>query len=316
MPDIQQDGFAISTTALTRQFKGEHGINDLTFSVEKGAVLGFLGPNGAGKTTTIRLLLGLLDAERGCARVLDLDPADEYDGALLRAQTGVLLEDAGLYGRLSAEENLQFFGRMFRMSDEDIRRRSDELLVSIGLIGRKKELVRTWSRGMKQQLGIARAMLHRPRVLFLDEPTAGLDVPAAVAIRNHIRSLAAEHGTTVFVTTHNMAEAASICTSLVVIRDGRKVAEGTPASLTRELTSTVLVVRGRQIERGLSAVSAIPDIATVESTAANEMRIRLSATARPAEIISALVRAGVEVDSASTDEVSLESAFLSLMKVG
>src|SRR5690349_5023414 len=205
MEILLMPAFAIRTQYLTRDFGAVRAVNHLDLEVPSGTVFGFLGPNGSGKTTTIRLLLGLLAPTDGRAEVLGLDTRS--DPAKIRERCGALLEYSGLYERLSAEDNLEFYGRAWRMPAGERKARIRELLSAIGLYERRKEIVLEWSRGMKQKLAIARAMLHRPALIFLDEPTAGLDPLAAVALREDLAALAGREGVTIFLTTHNLAEA-------------------------------------------------------------------------------------------------------------
>jgi ABC-2 type transport system ATP-binding protein len=197
--------------------------------VPAGVVFGFLGPNGAGKTTTIRLLLSLIDPTGGGAEVLGFDTRTQ--GREIRARCGALLEHSGLYERLSAEDNLRFYGKVARMSGSDLNKRIEELLRQMGLWERRQEAVVKWSRGMKQKLAIARAVLHRPGLVFLDEPTAGLDPVAANGLRKDLAALVSQQGATIFLTTHNMAEAEKLCNLVAVIREGKLLAIGNPAEL-------------------------------------------------------------------------------------
>jgi ABC-2 type transport system ATP-binding protein len=152
-------------------------------------------------------------------------------GHEIRARCGALLEHSGLYERLSAEDNLRFYGRVARMAGPDVEHRIKELLTHMGLWDRRKEAVVKWSRGMKQKLAIARAVLHRPGLVFLDEPTAGLDPVAANGLRKDLAALVSQQGATIFLTTHNMAEAEKLCSLVAVIRQGRLLAVGNPAEL-------------------------------------------------------------------------------------
>ena len=190
---------AIRIENLTRDFKTVRSVDGLSLEVPAGIIFGFLGPNGAGKTTTINLLLGLLEPTSGHAEVLGFDTRTHADE--VRTRTGALLEHPGVYEQLTAEDNLEFYGRVYRLPTVQRRARIQELLAHMGLWERRKERAGTWSKGMKQKLALARAMLHRPSLIFLDEPTAGLDVQAAVAVREDLESLAAREGVTVFLTT-------------------------------------------------------------------------------------------------------------------
>ena len=221
--------FIIQTDHLVRNFGSTRAVDDLTLSVPSGIVFGFLGPNGSGKTTTIRLLLGLLEPDAGRAEVLGYDTRTQGDE--IRQRTGALLEHTGLYERLSAEDNLEFFGRAAAMPAGERRRALEELLTDLGLWERRREAVGNWSRGMKQKLAVARALLHRPPLIFLDEPTAGLDPVAAAALRDDLQGLVQRQGVTVFLTTHNLAEAERLCAQVGVIREGRLLAVDTPARL-------------------------------------------------------------------------------------
>lgn len=217
---------AIHTDRLTKHFGTVTAVDNLSIEVPTGKIFGFLGPNGSGKTTTIHLLLGLLEPTAGSAEVLGFDTRNGTGE--LRARTGALLEHHGLYEQLTAEENLRFQGRVHGLAGDEVGNRIEELLTHMGVWERRAERVGDWSRGMKQRLAIARALLHRPHLVFLDEPTAGLDVVAATAVRNDLATLAASEGTTVFLTTHNMVEAEKLCSRIAVIRDGRLLACGTP----------------------------------------------------------------------------------------
>src|SRR5437762_8378270 len=193
---------AIRTNGLARSYGTVRALDDLTLEVPSGSVFGFLGPNGAGKTTTIRLLLGLIEPTGGKAEVLGFDTRTQGDE--VRSRCGALLEHSGLYERMSAEDNLRFYGRVARMPKGQLDERIHELLTHLGLWNRRTEAVVKWSRGMKQKLAIARTLLHRPALVFLDEPTAGLARVAAARLRDDLGALASREGATIFLTTHNM----------------------------------------------------------------------------------------------------------------
>jgi ABC-2 type transport system ATP-binding protein len=172
---------AIQTESLGRDFGAVRALDGLSLQVPAGIIFGFLGPNGAGKTTCIRLLLGLLEPSSGRAQVLGYDTRSQ--AGEIRRRTGALLENPGVYERLSAEDNLELYGRIWRLPAAERRSRTKELLSHLKLWERRREAVSTWSRGMIQKLAIARALLHRPQLIFLDEPTAGLDAIAADTLR-------------------------------------------------------------------------------------------------------------------------------------
>jgi ABC-2 type transport system ATP-binding protein len=220
---------AIQTRDLARNFGAVRAVDDVTLDVPRGVVFGLLGPNGSGKTTLIRLLLGLIEPTRGHAEVLGHDTI--ADGQAIRERSGVLLEHCGLYERMTAEQNLDLFARFWRLDAGLRRTRVREVLAQLDLSHRRHEVVAGWSRGMKQKLAIARAMIHRPALIFLDEPTGGLDPLAARDLRADLARLVAAEGVTVFLTTHNMAEAERLCSHVAMIRKGRLIAAGAPAEL-------------------------------------------------------------------------------------
>ena len=305
---------AIETSGLTRVF-GEHAaVTGLTLRVPAGSVFGLLGPNGAGKTTTIRLLLGLLEPTSGSARVLGFDPRTDGDG--IRRRAGALLEHAGLYERLSAEDNLEFHGRICRLPRPERRARINEVLAHLGLRERRRDVVATWSRGMKQKLAIARAMLHRPELLFLDEPTAGLDPLAAAALRDDLATLVSREHVTVFLTTHNLAEAEALCAQVGVLRAGKLLAVGTPQEVRSGSRRAQVEIAGRGFSGAL--VSMVGRRAEVRSVSVVEpgmrLAIELAQDADVAGVVAAIVGGGGEVEEVRRGSASLEDAFRTLVE--
>jgi ABC-2 type transport system ATP-binding protein len=223
----------IEVSELQRTFGEQKAVDGLTFRVEPGEVFGLLGPNGAGKTTTVRLLNGILPPSAGSARVFGLDPVT--DGAAIRRRTGVLTETPALYERLSARENLEFFATLQNLSQPELDRRVDEMLAFFDLASRAKDKVETYSKGMKQRLALARALVHRPPLLFLDEPTSGLDPEAAQQVDDLIADLGRTDGQTVILATHNLLEAQRLCDRVAILNHGRILALGSLQDLAREL---------------------------------------------------------------------------------
>jgi ABC-2 type transport system ATP-binding protein len=215
---------AITVHNLSRRYDGIPAVDGLSFAVATGEVFGFLGPNGAGKTTTIRMLTGQLAPTSGTATVAGCDVVRDRDD--LKPQIGVVFEYQNLYERMSARENLRFAARLYGVNGAQV----DRTLAWVGLGDRAGDRVKTFSNGMKQRMLIARGLLHGPTVLFLDEPTRGLDAHAARQIRALIRQLAGG-GTTVFLTTHYMEEADQLCDRVAILHRGRLVALDTPARL-------------------------------------------------------------------------------------
>ena len=311
MTTTPTNGMAIRTEALTRDFTRVRAVDALTLEVPAGIVFGFLGPNGSGKTTTIRLLLGLLEPTAGRAEVLGFDVGTRASS--VRERVGALLEHTGLYERLSAIDNLEYYGRIARMSAADRTARIRELLTHFGLWERRTETVGSWSRGMKQKLAVARALLHRPSLLFLDEPTASLDPVASAALRDDLARLVAREGITVFLTTHNLAEAERLCTEVAVIRQGRLLAVGRPDELSAR-KGTRVEVRGRGLTEQLATlVGGRPEVSTA---AMNDGRliVELRDGAEMAPLVSLLVGAGASVEEVRKEQASLEEVFLTLME--
>ncbi|HSR34910.1 MAG TPA: ABC transporter ATP-binding protein [Anaerolineae bacterium] len=307
---------AIRMEGLTREFTADAGsiraVDHLSLEVPAGIIFGFLGPNAAGKTTTLRLLLGLLEPTNGRAEVLGFDTRTQADE--VRTYSGALLEHSGLYEQLSAEDNLEFYGRVWRLPKAERQARIGELLNHIGLWERRKDPVGKWSRGMKQKLALARTLLHRPRLVLLDEPTAGLDVQAAVEVREDLAALAAREGVTVFLTTHNMAEAERLCSQVAVIREGSLVALGHPDELRARAGGPRVEIFGRGFNEQVLAMLRIrPEIAAAEAKN-GRLAIDLRQEAATSPLVSLLVSAGAEVEEVRRGKASLEEVFLTLME--
>lgn len=306
------DHFAIQTRSLTRTFADVRAVDGITFDVPAGSIFGFLGPNGSGKTTTIRLLLGLLLPTSGNASVLGFDTQTQADE--IRLNCGALLEHTGLYERMTAEDNLEFYGRVWRIPAAQRKERIQTLLQSLALWERRKDNVSQWSRGMKQKLSVARALLHQPKLIFLDEPTAGLDPVAAAALRDDLANLARRQGVTVFLTTHNLTEAEKLCDQVAVIRDGRLLSVGSPDTLRLARGGGKLEVVGRGFsEEALARLRQRPEVAAVEQHD-QHLLISLAVGADSAPLVPFLAGLGVQIDEVRKGAANLEEVFLSLMK--
>ena len=223
----------IEVNALERVFGANRAVDGMTFQVEAGEVFGLLGPNGAGKTTTVRLLNGILPPSGGSTRVFGLDPATS--GQRVRQKTGVLTETPALYERLSAYENLAFFATLTGIPESALNDRVLEMLAFFDLQDRVKDKVETYSKGMKQRLALARALIHKPPLLFLDEPTSGLDPEAAQHVNALIADLSHQNGQTILLATHNLLEAQRLCDRVAVMNKGRILAMGSLKELARKL---------------------------------------------------------------------------------
>ncbi len=229
-----------SDTIIVEDIKFNYGniqaVKGITFQVKEGEIFGFLGPNGAGKSTTIKMLTGQLNPENGKIRVLGLDITKQ--SGKVQAQIGICFEKTNLYEQMSALENLKLFARLFAVKKFD----ADELLIRVGLKGREKDRVVTFSKGMKQRLMVARALVNRPKILFLDEPTEGLDPASAKNIRKVILKERAK-GATVFLTTHDMAEADKLSDRVAFINEGEIVALDTPHNLKQKYGKRALIAQ-------------------------------------------------------------------------
>jgi ABC-2 type transport system ATP-binding protein len=303
--------YAIRTQYLTRDFGLVRAVSHLDMEVPSGTVFGFLGPNGSGKTTTIRLLLGLLEPSDGRAEVLGFDTRS--DSEKIRERCGALLEYSGLYERLSAEDNLEFYGRVWHMSAGDRKARIKELLTAMGLYDRRREIVNEWSRGMKQKLAIARAMLHHPALIFLDEPTAGLDPVAAVALREDLASLAGREGVTIFLTTHNLSEAEKLCQQVGVIRQGKLIAVGPLETLRDQSRGSRVDIIGRGFSPDLlEQLKGRTEVRNLR-TQNGSLSIELNGPVEVAPLVRLLVTGGAEVEEVRKDKANLEEMFLALI---
>jgi len=304
----------IQISSLSRRFGETNAVDQLTLDVQAGEIFGFLGHNGAGKTTTVRLLNGVISPTSGSARVLGLDPQDQ--GPALRARTGVLTETPSLDERLTARENLSFYAELYNVLRADAADRVNFLLSEFELADRADDKVGGYSKGMKQRLALARALLHRPEVLFLDEPTAALDPVAARHVNDLVENLARREGCTVFICTHNLVEAQKLCDRVAVMEHGKLVALGTPADLTRQFVKRLdvdLEVDPTQMELAIQTLSAVPQL--VISAPKREKEI-LSMTLAGREsipgLVSILVQKGLRIYRLAPQEANLEEVYFAL----
>ena len=303
---------AIRIENLTRDFESIRALDNLSIEVPAGSIFGFLGPNGAGKTTTINILLGLLNPTSGIVEVLGLNTRTESD--TIRSLTGALLEYSGLYEQMSAEDNLEFYGRVFHITDSDRPKRIKELLNQIGLWERREEKVAKWSKGMKQRLALARTLMHRPPLIILDEPTAGLDVIGATSIRDDLENLAKDQGVTIFMATHNMVEAEKLCHMVAVIRQGKLLAIGNPAELSKRTNGLQVEVIGNGFsEEVINVIKARSEVGSVEKVE-NCLTIQFIKDVDTAPIVSLLVSKGVQISEVHHIKASLEEVFMTLME--
>jgi ABC-2 type transport system ATP-binding protein len=301
---------AIETVGLTRAFGERVAVEDLTFQVPTGSVFGFIGPNGAGKTTTVRLLTALIAPTKGSATIAGHHLGTEND-AVHRA-TGILTETPGLYERLSAWQNLMFFAELYDLDAVRAAGQVERHLQMLGLWERRHEDVGSLSKGMKQKLAIARALLHEPAVLFLDEPTANLDPETSRMVRDFIRELR-EDGRTIFLTTHNLPEVDELCDLVCIFRQ-RLLRLDSPARLRNEIFG-----RGTRIRmsddptRWLKMVRELPFVTNVE-TEDHALLVRLDdPDEQNSFILDKLVSSGARIQYVEQVKPSLEEVYLRLV---
>jgi ABC-type multidrug transport system ATPase subunit len=317
---------AIEAYALGRTYRGRTGwlrptrteiqaVRGVSFEVRRGELFGLLGPNGAGKTTTIKLLNTLLIPTSGRARVCGYDVVRQTRE--VRRRIGYVFGgDRGLYDRLSALDNLRYFAELYGVAPGDQRRRIGELLELVGLTGRERERVEGYSRGMRQRLHIARGLLHSPEVLFLDEPSIGVDPVAARELRRTVADLAAT-GTTVLLTTHYMAEADELCDRMAVIADGRIQALGTPAELRHRADGRrVVEVEAYGVpEEAVTAVRALPGARETTVEARGAMQLLTVQSDAHVDLQGEILRelAGIRLGRVDSRAPTLEDAYVAIV---
>lgn len=299
----------IVTKDLTRRFGETLAVDRLNLEISEGEIFGLLGPNGAGKTTTIRMLSCLIAPSEGEAYVGGHSIRDS--GTQIRQMVGLLTESPGLYEKLDAFTNLAFFANLYDV--QDVEKQVERYLRTLGLWGRHTEPVVQFSKGMKQRLAIARALIHEPKVLFLDEPTAGLDPQVAKSVRDSIKELGGQ-GRTILLCTHNLAEAEQLCDRIAVLRT-RLVALDTPESLRRGIYGRRSVVRLREVMPSMA--QAIQDLEFVSDVTQEGNRLLISLQDPDAEnpiIVRRLVEMGGDIQQVAEQAHSLEETYLSLIE--
>jgi ABC-2 type transport system ATP-binding protein len=301
---------AIAVEELRKRYGEVQALDGVTFSVREGEVFGLLGPNGAGKSTTVRVLVTLTRPDAGTARVAGHDVRGEQ--TLVRRTIGYVPQDSGVDQFGTGRENLMLQGRVQGMSGRALRQRADELLELVGIADAADRVVRGYSGGMRRRLDIALGLVHRPRVLFLDEPTTGLDPEARVAMWEEVQRLAAAESLTILLTTHYLEEADQLADRLAIVSQGKVVVEGTPSELKERLQGDAVHVEltNGAIEQAreiLVAVGARPEQVVDGKTVV--ARVEDGGRALPG-IISALDGAGIGVASVAVSRPSLDDVYL------
>lgn len=282
---------------------GTEAVRSVTLSLEEGEVFGFLGPNGAGKTTTVKLLTGILSPTSGGCSVLGIDPSAQPERAHM--VSGIVTEHAQMYDNLTGKDNLIFYASVFGVERGEAARRADELLSRLELEDAKESRLATYSTGMRQRLSLARALIHRPKVLFLDEPTSGLDPESAQNVNRMISSLARDEGTTVFLCTHQLRYAQEICTRYGLIDEGRMLAEGTLEGL-RERVISDMALRVK--------ANRVPDGFGFKPTGSGEFVMRVRSEHEIPVIVREIVNAGADIYSVVIEKPTLEDIYFALTR--
>jgi ABC-2 type transport system ATP-binding protein len=301
----------IQVNGLTKDYGARRAIDNLTFDAEQGEIVGFLGPNGAGKTTTMRILTGYMPPTDGTATVAGYDIIDQ--SLEVRKRVGYLPETVPLYNDMTALEYLKFMADLRHIPDPE--ERAYETLENVNLGERANSYIETFSKGMRQRIGLAQALIHRPEVLILDEPTIGLDPAQVVEIRNVIREIGKDR--TVLLSTHILSEAQQICDRVLIINQGKIVTEDTPENLQARLVGAQRVVlRVRGDSDGLSAkVARVKGVSAVEAKSDGSVEFEFAAgeDSRP-QVAKAVVQAGYELLEMRAVGLSLEEIFLELTR--
>ena len=310
--------FKARTGVFKRKVKEVVAISDISFEIGQGELFGLLGPNGAGKTTTVRVLATLLIPTAGTATIAGLDVVKQANE--VRKRIGFIFGgERGLYWRLTGYDNLRYFASLYHVDPEVSRARIPYLLEMVGLTGREKEKVEGYSRGMKQRLHVARTLLHDPEMLFLDEPTIGLDPVGARELRHVVQNLRSE-GKTILLTTHYMFEADALCQRIAVINHGRIIALDTPEGLKR-LVSDLSVVEVEvfgSAETVVDRVRALPTVEAVNIENLDQRQVLLVQSPRGSEIVPGILNAlaGVRMGRVAVREPTLEDAYVRLVGGG
>ncbi len=309
----------IDINGLTRKFGNLTAVDNLTMHIEKGEVFGFLGPNGAGKTTTIRMLACLISPTSGTATVAGYDI--QRDPLKVRQSVGILTENPSLYERLTALENMDFFAQAYGINNAEERQsRIKELLELFNLWERRNDKVAGYSKGMKQKLAIVRATVHQPPVLFLDEPTAGLDPEAAKEIRDLMAELSQHEKCTILLSTHHLEDAEKLCRRVLIMNRGKCLLIGTPDELREKISPRPVIQVGLvqvtpKIVAAVKASNQTKEVKVTQDETTLLISVEDARLATP-EIVGAIYDAKGQILSVNALRPSLEEAYLKLIKGG
>jgi ABC-2 type transport system ATP-binding protein len=298
---------AIVSENLTKKFDNFVAVDSISFSIEEGEIFGLLGPNGAGKTTTISMLSTMLRPTAGKATVNGCNILDQEDG--VRKSIGIVFQDQSLDEELTAYENMDFHGRLYRVPGEQRKEKIGKLLALVRLDDRQNDLVKTYSGGMRRRLEIARGLLHEPKVLFLDEPTLGLDPQTRNHLWEYIERLNKEKGITIILTTHYMDEADRLCDRVAIIDHGGIIAMDTPQALKNQIGGDVVTI-GSPDPDAVATILNAPWVAHIERRDGSVVLSMQDAEHHIPEMVTALLRQGIVITSLSVHNPTLEDVFL------
>jgi ABC-2 type transport system ATP-binding protein len=302
----------IEVENLTRKFGELVAVDGVTFRVDEGEVFGFLGPNGAGKTTTVRMLCCLISKTSGEARIADYQVGNETDSPKIRKIIGLVPDNVGLYEGMSAYDNLDFYGKLYDLSESQRRESNEYFLKMLGLWEKRNDAAGTFSKGMKQKLAVARALIHNPQVLFLDEPTANLDPESAKTVRDFLLELKKQKKT-IFLNTHNLDEAQRICDRIAILNT-RVMAIGTAEELERTVKGRQTVIKMAQV--GDSVIRALERL-SLSNLSYDGARATFDVADPEKEnppVVQTIVEAGGEIQTVTVQGSTLEEAYLKLVR--
>jgi ABC-2 type transport system ATP-binding protein len=296
----------IEVKSLSKHFNGLKAVDNISFSVAKGEIFGLLGPNGAGKTTTISILATILSPSSCEATVCGYDVCGEPDN--IRRCIGIVFQDPSLDEKLTARENLDFHARMYNIPGDERKKRIEEVLVMVKLSDRANSLVETFSGGMRRRLEIARGLMHKPKVLFLDEPTLGLDPQTRQVIRKHILELKEKYGVTIILTTHYMDEADKLCDRIAIIDHGKIIALDTSERLKASLGGDLVILKGENLSKIKSELKDLSE-KIKEFDSSMSLSVKNAEKAVP-KIMRIADKKKVNVESISMKKPTLDDVFL------
>jgi len=302
----------IETENLTRKFGDLTAVDNLTLRVDKGQVFGFLGPNGAGKTTTVRMLCCLIGKTSGSAKIGEYEVGNQENALKIRKMIGLVPDNVGLYESLTAFENLDYYGKLYRRTDTQRKESNEYFLKLLGLWEKRDALAGSFSKGMKQKLAIARALVHDPEILFMDEPTANLDPESSKTVREFILELKKQKKT-IFLNTHNLDEAQRICDKIGILNT-RLMAVGTPEELERSIHGRKTVIQLTQLKDSILDSLKRLQVKNLVSEG-NKLTVDVvNPEEENPDMVNAIVAAGGRIETITVTSSSLEDAYLKLVK--